>query len=72
MIDSIHVAHVAEAIERLSGGQVQNYDVTADFAYNLLTDYPFVKSAVLTFMDDKITADEFDAAVSTAAKLAGE
>lgn len=71
MIDSIRVTHVAEAIERLSGGQVNSYEATMDFAYNLLRDYPTVQAAVASFMDDKIDPDEFDAVVNTAVTLAG-
>lgn len=72
MIDSIHVAHVAESIARLSGGEVNDYNVTADFAYELISAYPMVKAAVLCFMDDRITPDEFDVTVKTAVLLAGE
>jgi hypothetical protein len=71
-INTIHVAHVAESIERLSGGEVSNYNATAEFAANLLHDYPTVQAAVLSFIDDTIGPDEFDKVVDTAAQLAGE
>lgn len=75
MISSTYVAHVADAIERLSGTKitkVQDYDVTADFAGELLHDYPTVQSAVKSYDESKITQTEFDRVVSTAVQLAGE
>jgi hypothetical protein len=66
--DSIEIAHVADAIDRLSGG-VNDYDATADFAHNLLTDHEEVRAAVRGYIDDTISQPEFDAVVKAAVEF---
>jgi molybdenum-dependent DNA-binding transcriptional regulator ModE len=67
MSDSTQTAHVAKAVERLSGGEDGGYDAAADFAAVLLAEYPDVRSAAQRYDADEISEPEFDAAVRAAA-----
>lgn len=72
MIDVTHMSHVADAIDRLTNAGTNCGEVSADFAHALLTDYPTVQAAVVSYLDSKITRTEFDAVVETAIQLDGE
>jgi hypothetical protein len=66
--DSLDVAHVSDAIERLSG-KVAGYDPTADFAHDLLVSHADVRAAVRGYIDDTISQPEFDAVVKAAVEF---
>ena len=64
--DSILLAHVADAIERLSGGEVNDYDATADFSYNLLEVTPTLPMAAGMYAAGRMSQQEFDEQVRIA------
>lgn len=65
-VDSIHVAHVAESIERQSD-EDYTYEGAAGDAHDLLIRYPEVGVAVLAYMNDTMDVEEFDRIVKAAA-----
>lgn len=71
-IDSIELAHVADAVERISGGEVNSYDATADFAYNLLDTTASLSMAAKMYAAGDMSEKEFDEQVRTAIDTAGE
>ena len=71
-VDGIQLAHVGDAIDRLSHGGVNHNEITAGVAHDLLSKYPTVQSAVQSYMDRKIGESEFDAVVNTAIRLESE
>jgi hypothetical protein len=72
MIDSTQLAHVADAIDRLTHGGTSYGDVSADYAADLLTAYPTVQSAVGSYINSVINRAEFDTVVNTAIQLDNE
>jgi hypothetical protein len=72
MTDVTHMSHVADAIDRLTNAGTNDGEVSADFANALLTDYPTVQAAVVSYLDSKITQAEFDSVVNTAIRLDAE
>lgn len=72
MTDVRHMPYVADAIDRLINAGINYGEVSADFAAVLLADYPTVKAAVASYIDSKITQDEFDAVINTAIQLDAE
>jgi len=71
-MNSVLMAHVADSIERISGGEAGDYDATADFAAKLLDGYPQVLDAAERYNADTMVTAEFDEIVRRAAGLAGE
>jgi hypothetical protein len=71
-MNSILIAHVADSVERISGGKVEDYDAAADFAAELLSDHAEVREAASAYDADNMTGTEFDAVIARAAALAGE
>lgn len=71
-MDSVLVAHVADSIERLSGGEVSDYDVTADFAAEMLGEDAGLAEAARRYGAEEMGEAEFDAVVRAAAERAGE
>lgn len=67
-INSTHIAHVANSIERLSGGDLNDYDATADFAYNLLDVTAGLDIAVKMYDACEMSEADFDAQVKIAAE----
>ena len=61
-----HIAHVADSIERLSDGEINDYDATADFAANLLDVTDGLVTAVRMYDAGAMSADDFDSQVKVA------
>lgn len=72
MIDVTQMAHVADAIDRLNHSGTNWGETSADFAEALITDYPTVQAAVVSYLGSKITRDEFDTVVAIAIQVDGE
>jgi hypothetical protein len=71
-MDSTLIAHVADSIERISGGEVENYDATADFAAEMLHADAALRAAAGQYGAGAMDSAEFDAVVARAAERAGE
>lgn len=71
-IDSTDLAHVADAIDRLSGGEINDYDATADFAYNLLDTTSSLSVAAKMYAAGDMGRKDFDEQVRIAIDTAGE
>ncbi len=71
-IDSIDLAHVADSITRLSGGEVNDYDATADFAATLLDTTDGLSMAAKMHAAGDMTQADFDEQVRIAVDTAGE
>jgi len=70
--DSILLGHVADSVERLSGGEVSDYDATADFAYNLLDTTDGLSTAARMYAAGGMSQEDFDEQVRIAVDTAGE
>lgn len=71
-MNSTLIAHVADSIERISGGDVEDYDATADFAASLLTEDAGLEAVARCYSDGALSDADFDAIVKTAADKYGE
>jgi hypothetical protein len=71
-MDSVLIAHVADSIERISGGEAGNYDATADFANELLLDNAEVRNAAAAYMAGTVEEARLDEVVGRAAAKTGK
>ena len=62
MQDSVQLAHVADAIDRV-GGDNAGYDETADMAAQMLTRFPAVREAVAGYVAGFVDQARLDSAV---------
>ena len=63
-MDSIHVAHVADAIDRVGGDRaLLGYDETADMAAGMLQRFPAVRRAAAGYADGTVGQRGLDSAV---------
>jgi hypothetical protein len=66
-VDSILIAHVADAIERVGGEAGQfGYDAAADMAAHMLDRFPAVRDAAAAFAYGNGAQGALDSAVSDA------
>lgn len=62
MHDAIHLAHVADAIERVNGDST-DYDTSADMASAMLTRFPAVRDAAAGYAAGTTGRPALDSAV---------
>ena len=73
-MESIYLAHVADSITRINaanGVTDSDYDAVADFAGELLADYPNLGEIALDYDKGRITAHVLDVIVECYINVAG-